>query len=82
MATEPEITNFKIELRLGATFSVNQGDAWIKPEAATSISWSGVPDDEQIKVALAHMAEQILEPTIDDISSAVVERVKKAKGID
>lgn len=80
MSDHAEVESFRITLSLGATVEVN-GQAWVKPSASSSISWSGVPDADQVHAALQFMEEQILSPTLDEVMNTVVENTKRAKGI-
>jgi hypothetical protein len=77
-----EIEKFQISMELGATFSINGGQAWTKPGVATSITFSDIPNKEDVDTALKFMQHQILEPTMSDVADAVIKYTKRANGIE
>lgn len=80
--TDPvEITSFELTLHLGATVNIN-GEAWVKPGVSSSLTWNGLPSEEEIHQALQLLETKILSPTMDEIMGLVVENTKRAKGID
>lgn len=78
---QPSITSFTLELSLGATMAINGNEAWVKPAATVSTTWSGIPSQDQINLAYDFMMSEILNPSLKEISEAVIENTKKAKGL-
>ena len=76
-----EITSFKLELYLGATVSINNNEAWIKPSVSTATTWRSIPTQEAIRAALDFMSQEILTPTLKETMELVTENTKRAKGL-
>jgi hypothetical protein len=74
------VDRFQIALSLGATFKIN-GEAWTKPGAETSISWRGIPDQDQVNTAIEFMEKKILEPMMIDVAELAMKYTRQAEGI-
>ena len=74
-AKKVEIDRFKVEVYLGATVSVNGNIGWVKPSMSTATTWNGLPDFEDIEVALRFMSEHVLNPGLDDFLASIKRRM-------
>jgi hypothetical protein len=77
-----EITSFELTLHLGATVSINNGEAWVKPGVSSALRWSGLPTEEEIHNALQLLETKVLAPIMDEVMDLAIENTKRAKGID
>lgn len=84
MSNEPEILDTQLTLHFGATLAVNGGTGfndWIKPGASYSIKWSGIPSEEQLRLATSFIQEQVLSPLLEDIIVTAQKRLTEARQV-
>lgn len=82
MSNEPDIIDTQLTLHFGATLAVNGGNGfndWIKPAASYSIKWSGIPSEEQIKLATQFIQQEVLSPILGEIISTAQTRLMEAR---
>lgn len=82
MSNEPEIIDTQLTLHFGATLAVNGGTGfndWIKPGASYSIKWSGIPSEEQIRLATQFIQKEILSPLLEEIIVTAQDRLTAAR---
>lgn len=80
--SEPDILDTQLTLHFGATLAVNGGNGfndWIKPGASYSIKWSGIPSEEQIRLATQFIQQQVLSPILEDIIVTAQDRLTEAR---
>lgn len=80
--SEPEILDTQLTLHFGATLSVNGGTGfndWIKPGASYSIKWSGIPSEEQVRLATQFIQQEVLSPLLEDIIVTAQNRLTEAR---
>lgn len=83
MSDAPEITKTKLTLSLGATLSVTTtASGWsdfIKPGASFSTTFNGIPTEEQLKLTVQFVQEQVLGPLMDEIIITAQNRLIEAR---
>lgn len=82
MSDEPDILDTQLTLHFGATLAVNGGTGfndWIKPGASYSIKWSGIPSEEQVRLATQFIQKEILSPLLEDIIVTAQTRLTEAR---
>ena len=60
---------FTLTMRVDASLQIRTGGElsnWIKPGSEASVSWAGLPSDDEIQVAAEWLQVKILNPTIED----------------
>ena len=78
-----ELTQFRLSLKLDATLAVNGGNGfqnWIKPGVEASVTWDGLPSDDQIAAATTYLQQQIVEPIVAQVVETAAERVRELEG--
>jgi hypothetical protein len=75
-----DIGKFSISLQLGATFKSGD-DSWTKPGVETSITFNGIPEKEQLDMALSFMEREILEPVLREVADAAIKYNQRAAGL-
>lgn len=79
----PEITSTRLTLSVGATLAVNGGVTqygdWIKPSVEFSIDWSGLPTEDQLRIATKFIQQEVLAPAIEDTIVQVSDRLQQSR---
>jgi hypothetical protein len=83
MADDPaDIIDTQLTLSFGATVAVTGGSGfqdWIKPAASYSMKWSGIPSEEQIRLATQFIQNQVLSPLLEEIIITAQARLTEAR---
>lgn len=69
-----EIESMSLTVEVGCTVAVN-GTDWVKPSAAATMKWKGIPNEEQFIIAKTFMQANIIAPTINEALELAVRRV-------
>lgn len=78
-AERASIEGFTVELRIDATVKIGEWD-FVKPGASTSVRFSTIPTEQQLKSSMAFMSSEVLEPTLEDVLLEVQKKLRKARG--
>ena len=65
------------KLDASLTVTADGKDNWVKPGAAASITFDGLPTEEQVEIASEHMIKNIIEPQIETIISSAFAQIDK-----
>lgn len=81
-ARKAAIQGFEIELRLDATVRVGGPDSWdfVKPGASSSVKFSTIPSEEQLKASMEFMSTEVIVPTLEDVLVQIQEKLRIARG--
>lgn len=81
-ARKAAVQGFEIELRLDATVRIGGPDSWdfVKPGASSSVKFSTIPSEKQLKASMNFMSEEVLIPTLDEVLVQVQAKLRKARG--
>lgn len=75
-----EIERFTLTMKLDATVTltnaVGESQDWVKPGVTASIGWRGVPTEAELTTASTFLQENVLNPTLNDVLSAVSQQVQ------
>lgn len=76
------IEGFEVEMRLDATVRVGGKESWdfVKPGASTSVKFSTIPTEEQLKVSIKFMSDEVVVPTLEDVLVQIQQKLHKARG--
>ncbi len=77
-----EVSSSTLTLHFGATLAVNGGDGfsdWIKPAASYSVTWTGIPAEEQLRIATEFAQTQVLSPLLEEIIVTAQRRLLEAR---
>lgn len=78
--SEPD--RFELRLRMDATVTVfdhnGQPTDWIKPGSEASMSWRGVPSQEELMLRYNDLTS-VISATLEDVLGTVRERVERAR---
>lgn len=79
VAKQAEIEGFEVEMRLDATVRIGEWD-FVKPGASTSVKFSTIPTEEQLKVSIQFMSDEVVVPTLEDVLVQIQQKLHKARG--
>lgn len=76
------IEGFEVELRLDATVRVGGKDSWdfVKPGASSSVKFSTIPTEDQLKVSMKFMSDEVIVPTLEEVLVQIQQKLNKARG--
>lgn len=78
-AKRAEIEGFTVEMRLDATVRIGDWD-FVKPGASSSVKFSTIPTEDQLKVSMKFMADEVIVPTLEDVLVQIQQKLNKARG--
>lgn len=78
-AKRAEIEGFTVEMRLDATVKIGDWD-FVKPGASSSVKFSTIPTEEQLKVSMSFMSDEVIVPTLEDVLIQIQQKLRKARG--
>lgn len=78
-AKRAEIEGFTVELRLDATVKIGDWD-FVKPGASSSVKFSTIPTEDQLKVSMKFMSDEVIVPTLEDVLVQIQQKLNKARG--
>ena len=78
-AKRAEIEGFTVEMRLDATVRVGEWD-FVKPGASSSVKFSTIPEEEQLRVSMKFMTDEVIVPTLEEVLVQVQQQLRKARG--
>lgn len=78
-ARRAEIEGFTVELRLDATVRIGDFD-FVKPGASSSVKFSTIPTEDQLKVSMKFMSDEVIVPTLEDVLVQIQQKLNKARG--
>lgn len=81
-ARKAAIEGFEVELRLDATVRVGGKDSWdfVKPGASSSVKFSTIPTEDQLKVSMKFMSDEVIIPTLEEVLVQIQQKLNKARG--
>jgi len=77
-----QVVKTKLTINLGATVAVSTGgdfQDWIKPGVAFSISFDGIPSEEQLRASTEFIGSQILSPVLEDVIVLSQQKLEEAR---
>lgn len=76
------IEGFEVELRLDATVRVGGKESWdfVKPGASSSVKFSTIPSERQLKASMEFMSNEVIVPTLEDVLVQIQEKLRIARG--
>lgn len=78
-AKRAAIEGFAVELRLDATVKIGEWD-FVKPGASSSVKFSTIPSEEQLKASMEFMSTEVIVPTLEDVLVQIQEKLRIARG--
>ena len=78
-ARKAAIEGFTVELRLDATVKIGEWD-FVKPGASSSVKFSTIPSEGQLKASMEFMSTEVIVPTLEDVLVQVQEKLRIARG--
>lgn len=78
-AKRAEIEGFTVELRLDATVKIGDWD-FVKPGASSSVKFSTIPTEDQLKVSMKFMSDEVIIPTLEEVLVQIQQKLNKARG--
>lgn len=78
-AKRAAIEGFTVELRLDATVRIGEWD-FVKPGASSSVKFSTIPSEAQLKASMEFMSTEVIVPTLEDVLVQVQEKLRIARG--
>lgn len=78
-AKRAEIEGFTVELRLDATVRIGDFD-FVKPGASSSVKFSTIPTEDQLKVSMKFMSDEVIIPTLEEVLVQIQQKLNKARG--
>lgn len=78
-AKRAEIEGFTVELRLDATVKIGDWD-FVKPGASSSVKFSTIPTEDQLKVSMKFMSDEVIVPTLEEVLVQIQQKLNKARG--
>lgn len=78
-AKRAAIEGFTVELRLDATVKIGEWD-FVKPGASSSVKFSTIPSEEQLKASMEFMSTEVIVPTLEDVLVQIQEKLRIARG--
>lgn len=78
-ARRAEIEGFTVELRLDATVKIGDWD-FVKPGASSSVKFSTIPTEDQLKVSMKFMSDEVIVPTLEEVLVQIQQKLNKARG--
>ena len=78
-ARKAAIEGFTVELRLDATVRIGEWD-FVKPGASSSVKFSTIPSEGQLKASMEFMSTEVIVPTLEDVLVQVQEKLRIARG--
>jgi hypothetical protein len=84
MADDPDarVTGTRLTLNLNATVSISTGadwNDWVKPGVAFSISFDGIPSEDQLRASTEFIGSQILSPVLEDVIVLSQQKLEEAR---
>jgi len=79
---DARVERTKLTISLGATVSVSTGgdfQDWIKPGVAFSISFDGIPSEDQLRASTEFIGSQILSPVLEDVIVLSQQKLEEAR---
>ena len=78
-AKRAAIEGFTVELRLDATVKIGEWD-FVKPGASSSVKFSTIPSEGQLKASMEFMSTGVIVPTLEDVLVQIQEKLRIARG--
>ena len=78
-AKRAAIEGFTVELRLDATVKIGEWD-FVKPGASSSVKFSTIPSEGQLKASMEFMSTEVIVPTLEDVLVQIQEKLRIARG--
>lgn len=78
-AKRAAIEGFTVELRLDATVKIGEWD-FVKPGASSSVKFSTIPSERQLKASMEFMSNEVIVPTLEDVLVQIQEKLRIARG--
>lgn len=79
VAKKAEIEGFSVEMRLDATVKIGEWD-FVKPGASSSVKFSTIPTEDQLKLSIQFMSDEVVVPTLEDVLVQIQQKLHKARG--
>lgn len=79
VAKKAEIEGFSVEMRLDATVKIGEWD-FVKPGASSSVNFSTIPTEDQLKLSIQFMSDEVVVPTLEDVLVQIQQKLHKARG--
>jgi hypothetical protein len=80
MSDDAPVDRFTLTMKLDASLSISSGGQlqnWIKPGVEASVSWQGIPTEEQVAGATEFLNREIVEPIVAHVIKESQDRLQQ-----